>query len=61
MNEQVNSCTHPLPQLKAQAAICIVFWPCTTGEVLKWKSIVVLPFNRLNELAGMLLHVKSLA
>jgi len=39
----------------------MVLSPGTTGEVLKWKSIVVLPFNRLNEFAGMLLHVKSLA
>ena len=31
---QVNSCTHPVPQLKAQAAMCMVLRPGTTGVVL---------------------------
>jgi hypothetical protein len=61
VNVQVNSCTHPLPQSKAQAAICIVFWPGTTGEVLKWKAIVVSPLLSANELAGVPLTVKALA
>jgi hypothetical protein len=34
-NVQVNSGTQPLRQKKAQAAMWIVFWPCTAGEVLK--------------------------
>jgi hypothetical protein len=50
-----------LPQLKAQAAICIVFWPGTAGELLKWKVIVVFPFINTNELAGVPFTVKSLA
>ena len=56
----MNSCTHPLPQSKAQAGICIVFWPGTTGEVLKWKVIVVFPFINTDELAGVPFTVKSL-
>ena len=34
-NVQVNSCTLPLPQKKAQAAMWIVFSPGTAGDVLK--------------------------
>jgi hypothetical protein len=60
VNVQVNSCTGP-PQSKAPAGICIVFWPCTAGEVLKWKVICVLPPLKENELAGMLFTIKSLA
>ena len=58
----MNSCTHPLPQLKAQAGICIVCTPgCVTGELLKWKVIVVLPLIKTNEFAGRLFTIKSLA
>ena len=31
----------------------------TTGELLKWKIIWVLPFIKVNEFAGMLFTVKS--
>ena len=41
VNEQLNSCTGPLKQLKAPAGICIVLRPCTTGEVLKWKTMMM--------------------
>ena len=58
---QVNSDTGPPPQLKAPAEICIVLRPCTTGEVLKVKSIVALPFDKITEFAGVPLTVKSLA
>ena len=63
MNVQVNSSTHPpgSPQGNAQAGICIVFWPCTAGEVLKWKVIVVLLFDKVNEFAGIPLTVKAFA
>jgi hypothetical protein len=60
VNVQVNSCTGPLPQLKAPAGICIVFWPCTAGEVLKWKVIVVLPFDKIAVFAGVPFTMKSL-
>jgi hypothetical protein len=40
--------------------MCIVFWPCTAGELLKWKVIVVFPFNNVNEIAGVPFTVKSL-
>jgi len=58
---QVNSATGPKRQLKAPAAICIVLTPCTAGEVLKVKSVVMLPFNKLTESAGIPFTVKSLA
>jgi hypothetical protein len=48
------------PQSKAPAEICIVLRPCTAGEVLKMKSIVVLPFDMTAESAGILLTVRSL-
>ena len=38
-----------------------MFRPCTTGELLKWKVIVVFPFINTNELAGVPFTVKSLA
>jgi hypothetical protein len=60
VNVQVNSCTGPLPQLKAPAGICIVFWPCTAGEVLKSKVIVVLPFDKIAVFAGDPFTMKSL-
>jgi hypothetical protein len=41
--------------------MCIVFGPCTAGELLKWKVIVVFPFINKNELAGVPFTVKSLA
>jgi|ERR1043166_724623 hypothetical protein len=51
-----------MAQLKAQAGICIVCTPgCVTGELLKWKVIVVLPLLKKNEFAGRLFTVKSLA
>jgi hypothetical protein len=34
VNVQVNSGTGALQQLKALAAICIVFWPGTAGELM---------------------------
>jgi hypothetical protein len=40
--------------------MCIVFGPCTAGELLKWKVIVVFPFNNTTELAGVPFTVKSL-
>jgi len=58
----VNSDTGwPSAQLKAPAAICMVLPPSTTGEVLKAKSIVKLPFTTVAESAGVPLTVKSLA
>jgi hypothetical protein len=38
-----------------------VLTPGTTGEVLKMKSIVLLPFDKVAESAGIPLTVKSLA
>ena len=38
-----------------------MFWPCTAGELLKWKVIVVLLLLKTNELAGRLFTIKSLA
>ena len=38
-----------------------MFGPCTAGELLKWKVIVVFPFTNTNELAGVPFTVKSLA
>jgi hypothetical protein len=38
-----------------------VLRPGTTGEVLKWKTIVPLPLMSANELAGVPLTVKALA
>jgi len=38
----------------------MVFWPGTTGVVLKWKAIVVLLLMSVSELAGIPLTVKSL-
>ena len=62
MNVQVNSCTHPLPQLKAQAGICIVLEPSTTGELLKWKVIVAFPLLKVGgRLDGVPFTMKSLA
>ena len=57
----MNSSTPPLPQSNAPAGICIVFGPCTAGELLKWKVIVVFPFTNTNEFAGVPFTVKSLA
>ena len=56
---QVNSTTGP--QSKAPAGMRIALTPCTTGEVLKKKSIVVLPFVITTEFAGAPFTVKSLA
>jgi hypothetical protein len=39
----------------------MVFWPGTTGEVLKWKIIVVLPLLNATVFAAIPLTVKSLA
>ena len=61
MNVQVNSATGPLQQLKAPAAICIVFWPGTAGELTYWKVILVLPFVKEKASAGIPFTVKSLA
>jgi len=38
----------------------MVFWPCTTGDVLKMKRIVVLPLMSAAEFAGVPFTVKSL-
>jgi hypothetical protein len=40
--------------------MCIVFSPGTTGEVLKWNVIVVLPLLRAAEFAAVAFTVKSL-
>src|SRR6266436_3688754 len=48
-------------QLKAPAAICIVLAPCRAGEVVKWKIIVVLLFDKANSPAGVPFTVKALA
>jgi hypothetical protein len=61
MNVQVNSATGPLQQLNAPAAICIVFWPGTAGELTYWKVILVLPFVKEKASAGIPFTVKSLA
>ena len=42
------------------AAMCIVFEPCTTGDVLKVKVIVALPFDKVAMFAGVPFTVKSL-
>lgn len=57
----MSSCTHPLTQLKAQAEICIVFWPCTTGVVLKWNTMVLFPFSKAKASAGIPFTVRSVA
>ncbi|PYJ28204.1 MAG: hypothetical protein DME89_06940 [Verrucomicrobia bacterium] len=44
--------------MKAPAGICMVFWPCTTGEALKWKVMPV-PATPSSS-AGVPLTVKSL-
>jgi len=41
--------------------MCILFWPCTAGEVLKWKVMVVFPFNKMKAFAEVPFTVKSLA
>jgi hypothetical protein len=41
--------------------MCIVLRPCTTGVVLKWKIIVVLPFRSAKLSAEIPFTVKSLA
>jgi hypothetical protein len=41
--------------------MCVVFGPCTAGELLKWNLIVVFPFINTDELAGVPCTVKSLA
>ena len=38
----------------------MAFWPGTTGDVLKWKVIVVLPLMSASEFAGVPFTVKSL-
>jgi hypothetical protein len=38
----------------------MVFWPGTTGDVLKMKRIVVLPLMTVAEFAGVPFTVKSL-
>jgi hypothetical protein len=38
----------------------MVFWPCTTGDVLKKKRAVVLPLMSVAEFAGVPFTVKSL-
>ena len=49
-----------MPQLKAPAAICMMLL-VRTGDVLKKKIIVVLPFDKVKEFAGIPFTVKSLA
>ena len=49
-------------RLIAPAGICIVCGPCVlTGDVLKWKVIVVLPLLNTKEVAAIPFTVKSLA
>ena len=38
----------------------MVFWPCSTGEAVKWKVIVELLLLSVAAFAGIPLHVKSL-
>jgi hypothetical protein len=38
----------------------MVLRPCVTGEVLKWKVIVVLPFDKIAVFAGVPFTMKSL-
>ena len=61
MKVQVNSATHPLPQLKAQAEICMVLRPCVTGVVLKWNTMVLFPFSKAKAFAGIPFTVRSVA
>ena len=61
MKVQVNSATHPLPQLKAQAGICMVLRPCVTGVVLKWNTMVLFPFCKAKAFAGIPFTVRSVA
>jgi hypothetical protein len=37
-----------------------MFWPCSTGEAVKWKVIVELLLLSVAAFAGIPLHVKSL-
>lgn len=63
MKVQVNSYTHPpgSPQGNAQAGMCIVFWPCSTGEMSKWKISCVPPLKKVTEFAGIPFTMKMLA
>jgi hypothetical protein len=38
---QVNSEVHPMWHVKAQSGMCMMLSPCTTGDVLKWKTMLV--------------------
>src|SRR5258708_1900120 len=58
-NSQEKSTTGP--QSKAPDGMRMVLRPGTTGEVLNWKVIVVLPFVTTNENAEAPLILKSLA
>lgn len=58
-NSQVKSNTGP--QSKAPAGMLMVLRPGSTGELLKWKVIVVLSFATTTDSAGAPLILKSLA
>jgi hypothetical protein len=60
VNVHMNSSTpRPFVQVKAPAERCMVFRPCTTGDPLKWKIMILIPTEAL--FAGVPLTVKSLA
>ena len=58
MNVQVNSDTGLKQQVMASKRICIVLRPGTTGDVLKWKVIVL--FDTVNEFAPVSFTLKPL-
>ena len=59
MNVQVNSDTGLMQQVIASFRIWIVLRPGTTGEVLKWKVIVL--FDTVNEIAPVSFTLKPVA
>jgi hypothetical protein len=60
-NVHVNSATGPLPQLKAPVEINMTLSYPVTGVVLKWNTMVVFAFCKVNVLAGMQFTRKSFA
>jgi hypothetical protein len=57
----MNSATGPLPQLKAPAEIKMTLLYPVTGVVLKWNTMVVFAFCKVNMFAGMQFTRKSFA
>lgn len=60
-NTHVKSATGPLPQLKAPARIRMVLLPAPTGVVLKWNTMVMSWFCKVNAFAGMQFTRKAFA